>query len=266
MRSDLPLAMPDALLNLCTPTLVGAAVQTQAIEYRDGETILIGHLICNDSRQDPRPGVRVIHEWWGLNDDAKRRAEMLAELGDVAFCGDMDGDGRVTRGTPNAQGRVHQTTASQDAWQRRSRAGRNVLAAQERVDPDKIAAVGNCFGGAMMMQLAGAAADFDGIVSIHGSRLPATGFPAGSIEPSILISDGEVDRFVLPERTTAFKNGLDVAQPDRRMVTYAEARHGFTTPGRRMTDSRPWGMIPRRIRGPGHPCSRSGARSSRPDP
>jgi dienelactone hydrolase len=146
MRFDFPFAMPVALLILCGPALAGAAVQTEAIEYRDGNTLLTGYLSDDDSRQGPRPGVLVLHERWGLNDDAKRRAEMRAELGDVAFAADVYGDGRVTRHAPDAQGWMQQVTANQESWQQRARAGLDVLAAQAREDPRKIAAVGTCFG------------------------------------------------------------------------------------------------------------------------
>jgi dienelactone hydrolase len=106
-----------------------------------------------------------------------------------------------------------------------------ILSAHARVDPDRVAAVGYCFGGATVMQLAYAGADLDGVVSFHGSLPPASDLTPGQIKPSILVAHGEADSFVPPERIAAFKAGLDAAEADWQMVVYSGAQHGFTNPG-----------------------------------
>jgi dienelactone hydrolase len=221
--------LPIFLLTL--PSLATAAVKTEVIEYGDGETPLRGYLLYDDSLESKRPGVIVIHEWWGLNDYARQRAEMLAELGYVAFALDMYGDDKVTKHANEAKAWMTQITENQDAWQRRAMAGLDVLKEQEQVDGEKVAAIGYCFGGATVMQLAYAGADLDGVVSFHGSLPPATDEQQKRIQAPILVAHGEADAFVPIERIEAFKAALDAAGADWQMVTYSGARHAFTNPG-----------------------------------
>jgi dienelactone hydrolase len=217
------------LLATLLPTAAGAAIQTETVEYKDGETILKGHLVYDDSLEGKRPGVIVVHEWWGLNDYAKKRTEMLAELGYVAFAVDMYGDDKVTSHAPDAKGWMQQITSNVDAWRARAQAGLDVLKSSERVDVDKLAAIGYCFGGATVMQMAYAGADLDAVVSFHGSLPPA---PEGAeIEASILAAHGSADSFVPLETVDAFEQSLNAADADWQLVVYGGARHGFTNPG-----------------------------------
>jgi dienelactone hydrolase len=187
-------------------------------------------LSYDDSIQGKRPGVMVVHEWWGLNEYAKRRAEMLAELGYVAFAADMYGDHRVTTHAADAKGWMMQVTENQDAWQRRALAGLTALQDSDKVDGDRLAAIGYCFGGATVMQMAYAGADLDGVVSFHGALPPATEAQQKQIKASVLVAHGEKDSHVPPERITAFKQALDAAGADWQMVTYSGAEHSFTNP------------------------------------
>ena len=100
-----------------------AAIQSQAVEYQHGDTTLTGHLYWDDAIQGKRPGVLVLHEWWGLNDYAKLRARMLAEMGYVAFAADMYGDNKVTEHAADAKGWMQQITQNIDAWQQRAKLG-----------------------------------------------------------------------------------------------------------------------------------------------
>ncbi|TVQ88480.1 MAG: dienelactone hydrolase family protein [Chromatiaceae bacterium] len=205
-----------------------AELQTQTIEYQDGDTSLKGYLVYDDSIEGPRPGILVAHEWWGLNDYIRQRAEMIAELGYVAFALDMYGDDRVTEHAPDAQGWMQQITANLDTWHQRARAGLEILQGQEQVDATRLAALGWCFGGATVMQLAYAGADLAAVVSFHGSLPPA---PDGvTIKPSVLAAHGAADDFVPPERVQAFQDSLTAAGADWQLVSYGGARHGFTNP------------------------------------
>jgi dienelactone hydrolase len=217
-----------ALLLACLPLSALAELKTETVEYEQGGTTLKGYLAYDDSITEKRPGVLVVHEWWGLNDYAKQRAEMIAELGYVAFAPDMYGDDKVTEHAADAQGWMQQITSNVDAWRARATAGLDVLKAQEQVDPDRLAAIGYCFGGATVMQLAYGGADLDGVVSFHGSMPPA---PDGvTIKPAILAAHGYADSFVPPERVAAFQAALEKAGADWQVVVYGGARHGFTNP------------------------------------
>lgn len=227
-RSSLGL-LPSIALLLATTTAT-AAVQSEAVEYRDGDTKLTGYLAYDDALEGKRPGVIVVHEWWGLNDYARQRARMLAELGYVAFAVDMYGDNRVTEHAADAKGWVTQITENVDAWRRRALLGLDVLRHNQRVNPDKLAAIGYCFGGATVMQMAYAGADLDGVVSFHGSLPPAPADSQTPIRARILAASGYADAFVPAEQVRAFEESLAAVGADWQLIVYGNARHGFTNP------------------------------------
>jgi dienelactone hydrolase len=211
------------------PGMALAEVQTETVTYQDGDQTLTGYLAYDDAIDGKRPGVLVVHEWWGLNDYAKRRAEMLAELGYVAFAADMYGDNRVTKHAADAKGWMQQITSNVEGWRTRAMAGLDVLRQQPQTDAERLAAIGYCFGGATVMQMAYGGADIDGVVSFHGS-LPAPPADLGSIAPSVLAAHGSADGFVPTETVRAFEDGLARIGADWQLVTYGGARHGFTNP------------------------------------
>jgi len=219
-----------AFFLLALPFVVQAAVKSEAVEYKDDDTGLRGFLVYDDALEGKRPGVIVVHEWWGLDDYAKQRAEMLAELGYVAFAVDMYGKDKVTEHGEDAKAWMTQITGNVEAWQRRALLGLDILKQHELVDADYLAAIGYCFGGATVMQMAYAGADLDGVASFHGSLPPATEAQKKNIKAKVLVAHGEADSFIPPERIVAFKQALDAAGADWEMVTYGGARHAFTNP------------------------------------
>jgi len=219
-----------ALVVLLAAFGVQAEVHSEMVTYSDGDTPLKGYLYWDDAAQGRRPGILVVHEWWGLNDYARIRARMLAELGYVAFAADMYGEDKVTEHAADAQGWMKQITANVEAWQARALRGLQVLETDERVDPEKLAAVGYCFGGATVMQLAYAGADLDAVVSFHGSLPPATPEQQSRIKARVLAAHGDADAFMPPERLAAFKAALEAAGVDWELDIYGGARHGFTNP------------------------------------
>lgn len=216
------------LLLISMPLSALAELKSETIEYQDGDQTLQGYLVYDDGIDGKRPGVLVVHEWWGLNDYAKRRAEMLAELGYVAFALDMYGDDKITEHAADAKGWMEQITSNVDAWRERALAGLEVLQDQEQVDTDRLAAIGYCFGGATVMQLAYARAPLDGVVSFHGSMPPAP--EDADIEAAVLAAHGYDDGFVPPERVDAFQQSLAAAGADWKLIVYGGARHAFTNP------------------------------------
>jgi dienelactone hydrolase len=207
-----------------------AEVQFETVNYNDGDQKLQGYLAWDDSIKGKRPGILVVHEWWGLNDYAKKRARMLAEEGYVAFAADMYGPDKITTHAKDAKGWMMQITKNIDAWQKRAQLGLEQLKASKLVDSSKLAAIGYCFGGATVMQLAYSGADIDGVVSFHGSMPVATPEQAASIKAHVLIAHGDADPFEPPERIAAFKKALSGGNVDWEMDIYAHAKHGFTNP------------------------------------
>ncbi len=207
-----------------------AVMHKEEITYKDGDVALTGYLFWDDAFSGKRPGILVAHEWWGLNDYSKLRAEMLAETGYIAFAADMYGDGRATRHADEAKGWMQQITSNLDVWQRRAVLALDQLKAHPNVESSKLAAIGYCFGGATVMQMAYLGADLDGVVSFHGSLPPATPEQAANIKARVLIAHGDADGFVPPERIAAFKKALSESGVDWEMDIYAGAKHGFTNP------------------------------------
>lgn len=207
-----------------------AAVKTKTIEYKDGGVTLKGVLAWDDASGAKRPGVLVVHEWWGLNDYAMSRAKQLAAEGYVAFALDMYGDDKVTSHAEDAGAWMKQITGNVEGWRVRANLGLDILKAQPQVDAANVAAIGYCFGGATVMQMAYAGADVKAVVSFHGS-LPPADDAVTSIKPRVLVAHGRDDAFIPAERIAAFKAGLDRTKADWEMTIYSGTRHGFTNPG-----------------------------------
>jgi len=207
-----------------------AAVQTRAVTYDDHGTKLTGHLYWDDAKTGKRPGIVVYHEWWGLNDYAKKRARMLAELGYVAFAADMYGDDKVTTSPDQARQWMQQVTVDVDLWRERANLGLAQLEASDLVDTQKLAAIGYCFGGGTVLQMAYGGADLRGVVSFHGS-LPAAPEEAKSkIKPKILALHGQADAMIPPEVVQNFEAKATAAEANWELVSYGGVRHGFTNP------------------------------------
>ena len=224
---------PRLLLVLAAAALslpVRAEIVEEPLAYTDGDDELTGSIYYDDSLQGRRPGVLVLHEWWGLNAYARRRARMLAELGYVALAADMYGAGRVTRHPEDAQTWMSQITARTEAWRRRAARGLAALRDHQRTDPARLAAVGYCFGGATAMQLAYGGADLRGAVSFHGSLPVADPEDARAVRAQVLVAHGGADAFIPKERPAAFRQALEDAGVAVRFDVYPGARHGFTNP------------------------------------
>ncbi len=222
--------LSTALFIAILPTAGQAAVKTETVKYKDGDVELQGHLAWDDSIKGKRPGVLVVHEWWGLNDYAKQRAEQLAEMGYVAFALDMYGKDKVTEHPRQAGEWAGMIRKNVKAWRKRAELGLEILRKNKHVDPNKLAAIGYCFGGATVMQLAYNGNDLKGVVSFHGSLPVAGEDDAKRIKSKILVCHGAQDGFIPEERIQKFRKTLDDADADWQMIYYAGARHSFTNP------------------------------------
>ncbi len=214
-----------ALASIVTAT---AAMHTETVEYKQGDTALEGWLTYDDSISGKRPGVLVVHQWKGLGDYEKKRAEMLAELGYVVFCADVYGKG-VRPQTPQEAGAQAGKYKNDRALLRaRGNAGLDVLRKQSLVDQKRIAAIGYCFGGTAVIELARSGADIAGVVSFHGgldSPNPADG---KNIRCKVLALCGADDPFESPKDLAAFENEMRKANVDWQLVMYGGAVHAFT--------------------------------------
>jgi dienelactone hydrolase len=205
-------------------------IRGEEVAYQAGDVQLNGYLAYDAAQSGERPGVLVVHEWWGHNDYARQRARMLAEMGYTALAVDMYGDGKLAEHPEDAQKFMMEVIGQMDVGVARFRAARAVLEQHATTDPSRTAAIGYCFGGATVMQMAYAGADLDGVVSFHGPLPPANEEQQKKINTSILVAHGEADSFVPADRLAAFKEGLEKSGADWQMVTYGGARHAFTDP------------------------------------
>jgi dienelactone hydrolase len=209
---------------------VPAELQTRTLTYQQGGVTLSGYLAYDDAVTGRRPGILLVHEWWGLNDYVRSRAEQLAGMGYVAFAVDMYGQGKQTRHPQQAGEWSKAIMQNQDLWRERASAGLAVLTQQPQTDPDRTAAIGYCFGGATVQQLAYSGADLKGVVSFHGSLQQPPAEAAGQTAPKILILHGAEDDFVQPEQLQSYLTGMARSGLDFQMIIYSRAKHGFTNP------------------------------------
>jgi dienelactone hydrolase len=212
------------------PGTASAAVVEEAVIYSHGGVDYTGYMYHDDSLSGKRPGILVVHEWWGLNEHSKSKAMELAKLGYVAFAMDMYGVNKVTSHPKQAKEWMTQTTGNVAEWQARANKGLDLLKANSNVDISRTAAIGYCFGGATVMQLAYSGADVAGVVSFHGSLPPASPEQAKAIKGKVLIEHGNDDAFIPVERIAKFKAALDGANVDYTFHGYDGVRHAFTNP------------------------------------
>ncbi|CAH0307255.1 dienelactone hydrolase family protein [Pseudomonas mediterranea] len=208
-----------------------AAVQTQEMPYTSADgTKLIGYYAYDDAIKGPRPGVVVVHEWWGLNDYAKRRARDLAGLGYSALAIDMYGDGKNTEHPKDAMAFMQAALKDGKAASARFQAGLDLLKKQPQTDPDKLAAIGYCFGGKVVLDAARQGVPLAGVVSFHGALVTNTPATPGSVKAKILVEHGALDSMVTEDNVTAFKGEMDKAGADYKFVSLEGAKHGFSNP------------------------------------
>ena len=217
-------------LVLASLTAVEATVVTKTVEYRQNGTVMQGFLAYDDAFPAPRPGVLVVHEWWGLNDFAKAKAKELAGLGYVALAADMYGNARTTTNRDEAAQLAGALRGNPELLRARARAALKALAAQPRVDPKRLAAIGFCFGGTTVLELAYSGADLAGVASFHGGLPKARPDDLKRIKAAVLVLHGADDPHVSPADIAAFEQAMRQAGADWQMVFFGGAVHSFTNP------------------------------------
>ncbi|MFC3606206.1 dienelactone hydrolase family protein [Stutzerimonas tarimensis] len=223
--------LPLFSLLLIGSSLAYAEVQTQEVTYTAADgTRLVGYYAFDDALgEQARPGVLVVHEWWGLNEYAKRRARDLAELGYSALAIDMYGEGRNTEHPKDAMSFMQQATQDAEAAKARFVAALDLLREQPRT-AEQIGAVGYCFGGRVVLDMARQGVPLAGVVSFHGALGTETRAAPGNVTARVLVQHGGADSMVSAEDVGAFNAEMVQADADYRFINYPGARHGFTNP------------------------------------
>jgi dienelactone hydrolase len=216
------------VLMLAVAGTASAAVKSKEIDYEADGTKLKGILYFDDASKGKDPGVIVFHEWWGLNDYAKMRAKQLAELGYVAFAADMYGEGKVTEHPQDANKMASEVRKNKQVWLDRAQAALKTLQAQPQVDPEKIAAIGYCFGGSTCLVLAESGAPLKAVATFHAALPAITADDAKKVKAHVLINNGADDTFVSKESIDKLKAAFDAAGVKYHFENYPGAVHSFT--------------------------------------
>ncbi len=223
-----------ALAALCAISMVATAkaeIKEVPVTYSDGTTSMKGFVVYDDANQAKQPGIVMVHEWWGITPHIHSEARKLAQQGYTAFIADMYGDARTADNPKDAGGLAGSVMKDPKVMESRFNAAREQLAKQDSVNPQRIGAVGYCFGGAVVLNMARTGADLAAVAGFHASLGLNTPAPApGTVKAKILILNGADDPFVKREQYDALKKDFDAAKADYRIIEYPGAVHAFTNP------------------------------------
>lgn len=218
------------IATLLVPFSALAVLRTQVVEYKQGDTVLEGYLAYDDAITTRRPGVMVVHEWTGIGDYVKKRTEQLAQMGYVAFAADIYGKGIRPSNPKEAGAQAAIYRGNRPLLRDRANAGLAVLQKNPLVDANRIAAIGYCFGGGTVLELARSGAPVAGVVSFHGNLDTPNPADAKNIKGKVLVLHGAIDPYVPPAQVAAFEKEMNEAGVDWQLISYGGVVHSFTNP------------------------------------
>ncbi|MEX2474564.1 dienelactone hydrolase family protein [Marinobacter sp.] len=211
-------------------TQVHAEMQTETVEYDVNGNTYTGYLAWDDETEGQRPGVLVVHEWWGHNEFARTQAERLASAGYTAFALDMYGDGKLAEHPEDAQTFMKEATKDPEDVKARFMAAMELLQEHDSVDKDRIAAQGYCFGGAVVLNMARMGVDLDGVVSYHGALGSPLKAEAGKVSARVQVYTGGADKMVPSDQVAGLVKEMQDAEVDLTLVSFPGVLHSFTNP------------------------------------
>ena len=221
----------SALCVIGMAATANAEIKEKPVTYSDGTTTMKGFVVYDDAITTKQPGIVMIHEWWGITPHIHNEAKKFAQQGYTAFIADMYGDAKTADNPKDAGALSSSVMKDPKAMESRFNAAKAELAKQASVNPQRIGAVGYCFGGAVVLNMARAGDDLRAVAGFHASLGLNTPAPApGTVKAKVLILNGADDPFVKKEQYDALKKDFDAAKADYRIVTYPGAVHAFTNP------------------------------------
>jgi dienelactone hydrolase len=202
----------------------------EEVEYSSDGTVMKGFLVYDGDIEGERPGVLVVHEWWGHNEFVRNRARMIAQLGYTALAVDMFGEGKTANHPDDAGKFTSEVFSNIESSQNRFMAAYNLLKEHNKTDDDQIAAVGFCFGGSIVLHMVRIGTDLKAGVSFHGGLSPVTPAEADKVKAFVLVCNGADDPMVTAEQIEAFKEEMESAGVRYEFFNYEDAVHAFTNP------------------------------------
>jgi len=218
------------VLAIAMPIAASAKVVGKVVEYKVGDISLKGYLAYDNSLKGKKPGIIVVHEWWGLTEYPKMRARMLAKLGYVAFAADMFGDGKIADNPADAQKYAGESMKDPAVLKSKFIAALDYLKQDKHVDASRIGAIGYCYGGGVVLNMADAGVDLKGVVGFHAGLGGVTPPEKGVLKAKVLVCAGGADKFNAPADIEKFKKGMDDAGADYKYISYEGALHAFSNP------------------------------------
>jgi len=209
----------------------GAVIKEEPVTYRDGSTVMKGYIVYDEASKAKRPGIVVVHEWWGITKHVRDEARKFAAQGYTAFVADMYGDAKTADNPKDAGALSGSVRKNPAVMQSRFNAAMSELSKHATVDAAKIGASGYCFGGSVVLDMARVGTDLKGVAAFHaglGAAGPAAA--AGKVRSKVLVLNGAADPFIKPDSVDAFKKEMDAAKVDYRYINYPGAVHAFTNP------------------------------------
>ncbi len=203
-------------------------IRGNEISYQASDSIMLnGYISRNTAATGKRPGIIVVHEWWGHDEFARQKADQLAEMGYVALAVDMYGNGKQAEHPDEAMAFSSNVMKNFDTAKKRFMAAMETLKADENVDTEKISAIGFCFGGSVALSMANSGADLDGVAVFHsGLGLPV--MPNKDLKAKLLIQNGAEDMMITDEQEKTYKSQLDAINADYKYIVYEDVMHSFT--------------------------------------
>jgi dienelactone hydrolase len=213
-------------------TLASAEVVLEEVEYTHNDQRLVGFIAYDNTVSAIRPGVMIIHDWNGIDDYEKGRAKQLAELGYVAFAADIYGKGHNAAEPGKAREWAGKFRNGDRAlFRERLSSGLTFLKSQPQVNIERVVAIGYCFGGTGVLELARSGASLEGVVSFHGGLSASDTATTAPIQTRILVCHGADDPGVPAEQVNAFQDEMRTLGADYQLIAYGDAVHSFTNPG-----------------------------------
>jgi len=206
-----------------------AAIKEEPVTYKDGETTMKGFVVYDDAKKGKRPGIVLVHEWWGITKHIHNEARRFAREGYTAFIADMFGDGKTADNPKDAGALAGSVMKNPKIMEARFNAAREQLTKHPTVDGARIGAAGYCFGGTVALNMARAGTELAGVAAFHAGLSMNTPAPQ-SVKAKVLVLNGADDPFIKPEQLEAFKKDMDAAKADYRVINYPGAVHAYTNP------------------------------------